>query len=80
MKKRWEDLGIEALISPSMAHCSFKAENAFKMSGMGDYNYIWNTLHYPGGVIPVTEVLPGEDTTYEDGYNDAWTKVIREDM
>ena len=42
------------------------------MGSLVDYTFIWNTLHYPAGVVPVTEVLPGEDNPedYKDGYND----------
>lgn len=50
------------------------------MGAMGDYTFIWNSIHYPGGTVPITEVLPGEDQAYEDGYNDAWTKAIRKDI
>lgn len=49
------------------------------MSMLLDYTLMWNTLHFPSGVVPVTQVLEGEET-YEDNYNDSWTKAIKEDI
>jgi len=37
---------------------------------IADYTTIWNTLAYPAGVVPVTEVLPGEDKNYVDRFRD----------
>lgn len=50
------------------------------MNSLLDYTFIWNVLHYPSGVLPVTQVEQGEDSSYEDGYNDIWTKTIRKDL
>lgn len=56
VKEKWHNAGIEALICPPYNHCSFKAENAPDLSAMVDYPVIWNVLHYPAGIIPVTKV------------------------
>ena len=45
-----------------------------------DYLNFWSLLHYPVGVVPVTQVLNGEDQVFEDGFDDDWTKITREDM
>ena len=37
-----------------------------------------SVLHYPCGVIPVTEVREGEDQQFKDNYNDNITAKIRE--
>lgn len=58
---------------------------------LSDYTVIWNLLHYPAGSLPVTEVTQDEALTahqislgheyrYEDGYDDDWTRVIRDDI
>jgi hypothetical protein len=45
-----------------------------------DYTSIWNILHYPAGVLPVTEVLPEEENVYSDNYNDIVTKKCRSNV
>ena len=50
------------------------------MNSLLDYTTIWNALHYPSGVVPVTKVREGEDKVYEDGFNDIWTSTIRKDL
>ena len=42
-----------------------------------DYLNIWSLLHNPVGVVPVSAVREDEETGYEDGFNDEWTKLIR---
>jgi len=43
------------------------------MALITDYTAIWNTLHFPTGVVPVTEVLPEEENVYTDNHNDKIT-------
>ena len=62
---------------PAFVVPAFKAVHAENMTGVGEYAMIWNILHYPAGVVPVTEVKEGEDQVYEDGFNDMVTKMIR---
>jgi hypothetical protein len=45
-----------------------------------DYTAIWNTLHFPAGVVPVTEVLPEEEKVYTDNYNDIITSKCRSNV
>ena len=46
---------------------------------MADYTLIWNVLHYPCGVLPITLVQENEQY-YEDEYNDFITKAIKDDI
>jgi hypothetical protein len=57
-----------------------KAENAGDMGALVQHTAIWNLLHYPCGVVPVTEVQGDEHETYDDTHNDLWTKIIRRDI
>ena len=61
--KRIQEEGIEAIICPTNYHSAFKHEDQADLGLIADYSTIWNTLAYPAGVVPVTEVLPGEDKT-----------------
>lgn len=47
-------MGLDAMISPVYPICSFKAEDAEVLGATADYCIIWNVLHYPAGVVPVT--------------------------
>lgn len=80
VKEFWDSQSIEAILQPSYLSCSFKHENSGDMGVFLDYLNIWSLLHYPVGVVPVSNVEPGEDQGYEDGINDEWTKIIRKDM
>ena len=40
------------------------------MIAMLDYSLIWNLLHYPLGIIPITKVNEKDDSNYNDGFND----------
>ena len=72
-------MGIEAFISPPYHGPAFKGYNAGDLGCLFDYTMIWNVLHYPSGVVPITQVQPGEEV-YEDSYNDMWTSYIKEDL
>jgi hypothetical protein len=43
------------------------------MGMMLHYNLIWNVLHYPCGIVPITKVYNYEAIEFEDHYEDAWT-------
>mmetsp|Transcript_11487 Transcript_11487/g.19442 ORF Transcript_11487/g.19442 Transcript_11487/m.19442 type:complete len:147 (-) Transcript_11487:88-528(-) len=75
--KKWQDSGVSAVISPVFPTCSFPAKLADDMGLMGEYLFLWNLLHYPSGVVPVTTVNP-EEQTHTDKYNDAWTGFINQ--
>ena len=42
--------------------------------------HVLGAFYYPQGTVPITKVLASEQSGYEDGYNDRWTTIIREDM
>ncbi len=50
------------------------------MALITDYTAIWNTLHFPTGVVPVTEVLPEEENVYTDNHNDKITSYSRSNL
>jgi len=76
----WKASGISALVLPPFVHCAFQSKNAAEVGSLYDYIFLWNMLHFPSGIVPVTEVLAGEDKGYDDGFNDMITKSVREDM
>jgi len=80
LQKKWQDLGVEAVICPPFPSCAFKNENSH-LAGLYDYTILWNLTNFPSGSVPVTEVLPGEEeSNYEDGYNDVFTHILRKDL
>lgn len=46
------------------------------MGLMLDYIFIWNVLHFPAGVMPVTTVRKDEQD-YSDHHNDSWTGLLK---
>jgi len=75
--KRWQASGISALVMPSFPTCTFRAQHADDMGLMCDYTWLWNILSYPAGTMPITQVQDNEQT-YEDSYNDGWSRLLRE--
>ena len=65
------------MITPTFPHCSFKAKDATDMSMMLHYNLIWNIMHYPCGLIPITKVREDEQT-FDDHHEDSWTDLLKE--
>ncbi len=51
---------------------AFQAKNEGDMGIFLDYTALWSILHYPQGVVPITEVEQGEEE-FTDKYNDLWT-------
>jgi hypothetical protein len=58
---------------------AFKAVNANSVGTLRDYQIMWSVLHFPAGTVPMT-TMREEETVYEDGFNDLWTKAIRKDV
>lgn len=52
--QKWRQAGIDALIAPCSYHCAFKIENVEELGTIHDYYYMFNFIHYPAGVVPVT--------------------------
>jgi len=78
--ERWTAEGLDAMICPVFYHSAYKStESRNDLAVMADYTQLWNVLHYPAGVVPITEVLKGEDSpdVYRDGFNDVITKACR---
>ena len=75
--KKWQASGITALVTPTYPHCSFKAKDAGQGGHLIRYNVLWNVLHYPAGIVPITRVQSNEQT-FKDQYNDNWTDLINE--
>jgi len=80
VKARWTQLGLEALICPAYITCAFKNTSNAELSNFVDYTGLWNVLNFPCGVVPVTEVAPGEDLQYGDAFNDRWTQAVKENV
>ena len=57
---------LDAVISPAYYHCAFKHEDDADMALNADYTALWNTLHFPAGTVPITEVLKEEENGYAD--------------
>ena len=77
MSKKWQSLGLSAMVTPTFPHCSFHAKNADDMGLMLEYMFMWNVLHYPCGSLPVTTVQSDEQD-FTDKYNDGWTRLLSE--
>lgn len=56
---KWRAEGIDALITPCQYHAAFKSEN-IDLSTVHDYYLLFNFLHFPAGVVPVTAVREEE--------------------
>ena len=80
MAKRIEEEGIDAIICPPYYHSAFKHEDSADLGLIADYTTIWNTLAYPAGVVPVTEVLPGEDKNLIDKFRDMLSSKFRNSL
>ena len=48
--------GIDCLLTPGFVHCAFKAENRDELSALVFYMMMFNLLHMPAGMVPITEV------------------------
>lgn len=54
MSRKWQDLKLTAMVTPTFPHCAFKSANADDMGLFLEYIFMWNTLNYPCGSMPVT--------------------------
>ena len=74
---KWSKAGIDALVSPCSFHCAFKIESAEELSTIHDYYYLFNFIHYPAGVVPVTQVQADESTgSYIQDTGRRWTDQV----
>lgn len=77
MSQKWQKLGLTAMVTPNFPHCSFKDKNADDMGLMAEYIFMWNTLNYPCGSLPVTTVQADEQD-FTDSHNDGWTSLLKQ--
>jgi hypothetical protein len=63
------DLGVDALICPSSSLPALPHEATRKMTPAFSANFLYNVLHFPVGVVPITFVQPSEEI-YCSGYAD----------
>lgn len=54
--QKWNDLKLDSMICPALYHCAFKNEDAEILGSVVYYFMLFNVLHFPAGVVPVTEV------------------------
>lgn len=75
--EKWRTAGLDALISPCSYHCAFKIEDAEELSTIHDYYMLFNFIHYPAGVVPVSKVKPDESKgTYISDTNRRWNDKV----
>ena len=70
---------LDALICPGYPHAAFNHQDAEELSVQCHFLSLYNILDYPAGVVPVTQVLSGEDDPkiFNDNYNDRITAKLR---
>lgn len=73
----WKKSGLDVVVSPAYPHCAFPANDAKDMGVTLDYTFLWSTLEYPAGVLPVTTVQ-SDELKFEDDFQDGWTKLFNE--
>ena len=79
MKKIFVENDIGAILSPCYVHTAFKIKNASVLSGPSDYTMIFNIHNMPSGTVPITSVREDEET-YNDDFNDIWSKTFKDDV
>jgi len=76
----WDTLALDAIIVPPTVHCAFKNENQEAFSGENIYTSMFNSLDFPAGIVPVSQVRPEEEVGFEDEFNDGLTRLYKDDM
>jgi fatty acid amide hydrolase len=77
--KIFEDLEIEALISPGLVTPAVKIFSSKENDMQCFYTVLFNLFNLPAGVVPVSKVKENEQF-YEDNINDQFTKSFKEQM
>lgn len=74
-KEMWDANKLDGMLCPAYPHSAFKHVDGGVLGLLAYYTALFNVLGYPAGTVPVTEVLPGEDTpdNYQDPRNDIYT-------
>jgi fatty acid amide hydrolase len=56
----WVDQGLDAVVCPSFASPALLPEVVDPLTFTACYTFIWNTLNFPAGILPVTLVKEDE--------------------
>ena len=82
LANRWETERLDAILCPAAVDCAFKRDDEVNfLTNEGAYCSLWNLVHYPAGVVPITEVTREEELTeYTDRFNDPITWQIQESI
>lgn len=76
MSRMWQDQDLTALVCPTWPSATPHNYDTDNCGLMLDYTGIWNLNGFPAGTMPVTTVRENEQS-YEDNFNDHYTKVIK---
>ena len=74
---QWQALDLDAVVCPVLGIVSPNHTKTLKALTSGEYCYLWKLLRYPTGVVPVSQVLPGEDL-YESAIKDLVSSDAKE--
>eukprot|EP00471_Norrisiella_sphaerica_P008421 CAMPEP_0184499456 /NCGR_PEP_ID=MMETSP0113_2-20130426/41556_1 /TAXON_ID=91329 /ORGANISM="Norrisiella sphaerica, Strain BC52" /LENGTH=531 /DNA_ID=CAMNT_0026887371 /DNA_START=6 /DNA_END=1601 /DNA_ORIENTATION=+ len=61
LTKKWEELKLDALLCPSVGVPAVPHGMSSKLAQSYSYNFIWNAVHFPAGVVPTTLVKSDEE-------------------
>ena len=70
----WKSNKLDSLISPALGLPAFTHGGSSKLTSSVSYNFAFNLLDYPAGVVPITLVNDNENGHYDMKYNDSWDK------
>lgn len=70
--EKWQALGIDAVVCPAMGVPAVPHGMSDKLSQACSYTFIWNNLHFPAGVVPVT-LTKSDEQHYESKMQDTIT-------
>lgn len=79
--KQWREAGVDAVISPGLTTPAWLHKATADLTPACCYSFLYNVLHYPAGIVPVTTVRP-EEQVYNPpaGQHDMFSSVIRKNM
>lgn len=77
--EEWRNKGLTALVCPIFPTCALKHATMMELGALDKYAQFVNVTGFSAGAIPVTRVKADEQV-FDDGYNDHWTKYLKEDL
>ncbi len=79
--KAWIDKmkadNLDCIICPGTGLPALLHDSSADLTSSLSYTFLFNVLHFPVGVVPITTVGPKE-TIYEDGINDMFTSKAKQ--